>query len=148
MSLVPRLEQSHRQIQNGLCLLLGMPPGSLQAELGEPQSIPLPPAEVVVGDALSHGRCHEFRPAGPDAVGRFAASAPRSADADRARACVRRLAAPALALTRPSFAQGLARHTLAEQKASFLPRQTSGAQEERTRTSAKPPHRSTGFQPM
>ena len=48
-SLLPQLEQSHRQVQNGLCLLLGMPPGSLQAELGAPQPIPTPPAEVVVG---------------------------------------------------------------------------------------------------
>jgi NodT family efflux transporter outer membrane factor (OMF) lipoprotein len=48
-SLIPRLEQSHRQIQNGLCLLMGMPPGSLQAELSETQPIPLPSAEVVVG---------------------------------------------------------------------------------------------------
>jgi NodT family efflux transporter outer membrane factor (OMF) lipoprotein len=48
-SLIPRLEQTHRQVQNSLCLLLGMPPGSLQAELGEPRPIPTPPAEVVVG---------------------------------------------------------------------------------------------------
>jgi NodT family efflux transporter outer membrane factor (OMF) lipoprotein len=48
-SLIPRLEQLHRQVQNGLCLLLGLPPGSLQAELAEPRPIPVPPAEVVVG---------------------------------------------------------------------------------------------------
>ena len=48
-SLIPRLEQLHRQVQNGLCLLLGLPPGSLQAELAEPRPIPVPPAAVVVG---------------------------------------------------------------------------------------------------
>lgn len=48
-SLLPQLEQSHRQVQNGLCLLLGLPSGSLEAELGEPRPIPAPPAEVVVG---------------------------------------------------------------------------------------------------
>lgn len=48
-SLLPQLEQAHRQVQNGLCLLLGMSPGSLTAELGEPRPIPRPPAEVVVG---------------------------------------------------------------------------------------------------
>lgn len=48
-SLIPKLEEAHRRVQNGLCLLLGMPPGSLQAELAEPQPIPTAPAEVVVG---------------------------------------------------------------------------------------------------
>jgi NodT family efflux transporter outer membrane factor (OMF) lipoprotein len=48
-SLLPKLEESHRRVQNGLCLLLAMPPGSLQAELGESRPIPAAPAEVVVG---------------------------------------------------------------------------------------------------
>ncbi|MCL4206762.1 MAG: efflux transporter outer membrane subunit [Pirellulaceae bacterium] len=48
-SLIPRLEQAHRQVQNGLCVLVGRPPGSLQAELSEPRPIPSPPAEVAVG---------------------------------------------------------------------------------------------------
>lgn len=48
-SLIPKFEEAHRRVQNGLCLLLGMPPGSLQAELGEPRPIPAAPAEVVVG---------------------------------------------------------------------------------------------------
>lgn len=48
-SLIPRFDEAHRRVQNGLCLLVGMPPGSLQAELGEPRPIPAAPAEVVVG---------------------------------------------------------------------------------------------------
>lgn len=48
-SLIPRLDQGRRQIQNGLNLLLGLPPGSLDAMLDEPHPIPVPPAEVVVG---------------------------------------------------------------------------------------------------
>jgi NodT family efflux transporter outer membrane factor (OMF) lipoprotein len=48
-SLVPQLEQAHRQVQNGLCLLLDMPPGSLREELAEPRPIPVPPAEVAIG---------------------------------------------------------------------------------------------------
>jgi NodT family efflux transporter outer membrane factor (OMF) lipoprotein len=48
-SLLPQLEQAHRQVQNGLCLLLGMPPGSLQSELAEPRPVPVPPAEVAIG---------------------------------------------------------------------------------------------------
>ena len=48
-SLIPLLEQAHRQIQNGLCLLVGTPPGSLRAELGELRPTPVPPADVVVG---------------------------------------------------------------------------------------------------
>lgn len=48
-SLVPKLEEAHRRVQNGLCLLVGMPPGSLGAELGEPRPIPAAPVEVVVG---------------------------------------------------------------------------------------------------
>jgi outer membrane protein TolC len=36
-------------VQNGLCLLVGLPPGSLQAELSEPRPTPETPAEVVVG---------------------------------------------------------------------------------------------------
>lgn len=48
-SLIPKFEEAHRQVQNALCLLVGMPPGSLDAELVEPGPIPTPPAEVVVG---------------------------------------------------------------------------------------------------
>jgi len=48
-SLIPKLEEAHRRVQNGLCLLVGMPPGSLPAELAEPRPIPTAPAEVVVG---------------------------------------------------------------------------------------------------
>ncbi len=48
-SLIPKLDEAHRRVQNGLCLLLGLPPGSLQAELAEPRPIPQAPAEVVVG---------------------------------------------------------------------------------------------------
>ena len=48
-SLIPMLEEAHRKVQNALCLLLGMPPGSLEAELAQPAPIPAPPAEVVVG---------------------------------------------------------------------------------------------------
>lgn len=48
-SLIPKLEEAHRRVQNGLCLLVGMPPGSLHAELGEPRPIPAVPPEVVVG---------------------------------------------------------------------------------------------------
>ncbi len=48
-SLIPRFDEAHRRVQNGLCLLVGMPPGSLQAELGEARPIPAAPAEVVVG---------------------------------------------------------------------------------------------------
>lgn len=48
-SFIPKLEEAHRRVQNGLCLLLGMPSGSLQAELSEPRPIPAAPAEVVVG---------------------------------------------------------------------------------------------------
>ncbi len=48
-SLIPKFKEAHRRVQNGLCLLVGMPPGSLQAELGEPRPIPAAPADVVVG---------------------------------------------------------------------------------------------------
>ncbi len=48
-SLIPKLEEAHRRVQNGLCLLVGMSPGSLQVELAEPRPIPAVPAEVVVG---------------------------------------------------------------------------------------------------
>ncbi len=48
-SFIPKLEEAHRRIQNALCLLVGMPPGSLQVELGASGPIPTPPAEVVAG---------------------------------------------------------------------------------------------------
>lgn len=48
-SMIPKLEQGHRQIANALCLLLGLPPGSLEAELSPPAPVPVPPPEVVVG---------------------------------------------------------------------------------------------------
>ncbi len=48
-SLIPQAEESLRKMQNVLCLLLGVPPGSLDVQLREPMPIPTPPAEVVVG---------------------------------------------------------------------------------------------------
>ncbi len=48
-SALPQLEEAHRRVQNALCLLVGMPPGSLQADLSEPRPIPAAPAEVVIG---------------------------------------------------------------------------------------------------
>lgn len=48
-SALPQLEEAHRRVQNALCVLLGMPPGTLQDELGESRPIPAAPAEVVVG---------------------------------------------------------------------------------------------------
>jgi NodT family efflux transporter outer membrane factor (OMF) lipoprotein len=48
-SLIPKLDEAHRRVRNGLCLLAGVPPGGLDAELDQPQPIPAAPAEVVVG---------------------------------------------------------------------------------------------------
>jgi NodT family efflux transporter outer membrane factor (OMF) lipoprotein len=48
-SLIPPLRASIRQVTNALCLLLGQPPGALDAQLGAGGSIPAAPAEVTVG---------------------------------------------------------------------------------------------------
>ncbi len=48
-SLVPALEENHRKVQNALCILLGIPPRSLQEELGQPRPIPTAPPQVVAG---------------------------------------------------------------------------------------------------
>ena len=48
-SLVPVLEISLRQAKNGLSVLLGMPPGDLQALLKGPALIPTAPRDVAVG---------------------------------------------------------------------------------------------------
>ena len=47
-SLIPVQEQFIRTTQNALCVLLGVPPRDLEAELGE-STIPEPPTDVVVG---------------------------------------------------------------------------------------------------
>ncbi|CAB5122304.1 Efflux transport system, outer membrane factor (OMF) lipoprotein [Olavius algarvensis associated proteobacterium Delta 3] len=48
-ALIPALEISLRQAQNGLSVLLGRPPGDLQDILGDPSPIPTAPAQVAVG---------------------------------------------------------------------------------------------------
>jgi NodT family efflux transporter outer membrane factor (OMF) lipoprotein len=48
-ALVPPLRAAIRQVKNALCLLLGKPPGALDAELAAGAVIPAPPAEVTVG---------------------------------------------------------------------------------------------------
>ena len=48
-STIPVLEISVRQAQNGLCVLLGVPPGNLSELLKGPGPIPGAPAEVAVG---------------------------------------------------------------------------------------------------
>ena len=48
-SLVPGLKTGRRRAQNRLCILLGMPPRSLEAELGPNGAIPAAPQEIVVG---------------------------------------------------------------------------------------------------
>ena len=48
-SFVPALEENHRKVQNALCILLGIPPRSLQEELGQPRPIPTAAPQVVVG---------------------------------------------------------------------------------------------------
>ena len=46
---IPTLEQQIHQTRNRLAVLLGQTPGSLDAELDAPGSIPVPPIEVAVG---------------------------------------------------------------------------------------------------
>lgn len=46
---IPLLEQGRREASNALCVLRGMPPADLAAELGATGVIPPPPAEVAVG---------------------------------------------------------------------------------------------------
>lgn len=48
-SLIPTLQENHRKVQNGLCILMGVPPRDLTGELDSPGTIPVAPAEVVVG---------------------------------------------------------------------------------------------------
>ena len=48
-SLIPTLEENQRKVQNGLCILLGMPPSDLQEELGGLASIPSAPPEIALG---------------------------------------------------------------------------------------------------
>jgi NodT family efflux transporter outer membrane factor (OMF) lipoprotein len=48
-ALIPALEQAHRQAQNHLCILMGMPPQDLQARLGGPGKIPHTRPEVAIG---------------------------------------------------------------------------------------------------
>jgi NodT family efflux transporter outer membrane factor (OMF) lipoprotein len=48
-SLIPMLEESHRKLQNALCILMGMPPQDLQLNRDGPHPIPEAPTEVVVG---------------------------------------------------------------------------------------------------
>jgi NodT family efflux transporter outer membrane factor (OMF) lipoprotein len=47
-ALVPKLEIAHRQAQNRLCILLGMPPQDMDQDLGA-GAIPKPPLEAAVG---------------------------------------------------------------------------------------------------
>jgi NodT family efflux transporter outer membrane factor (OMF) lipoprotein len=46
---IPTLEAQLRQAQNGLCVLLGLPPQHLTEELQGPRKIPAPPHTVAVG---------------------------------------------------------------------------------------------------
>ncbi len=46
---IPMLDRQIRQAQNGLCVLLGMPPGDLTELLADSSGIPAPPPEVAVG---------------------------------------------------------------------------------------------------
>ncbi len=48
-AVVPQFEASIRQAQNALCVLLGVPPGSLDHLLGDRSAIPQAPLEVAVG---------------------------------------------------------------------------------------------------
>ncbi len=46
---IPTLERQLRQVKNGLCVLLGLPPRHLTEELQGPGDIPAPPPTVAVG---------------------------------------------------------------------------------------------------
>ena len=48
-ALIPRLETSLRQAENGLAILLGILPAEVQPLLGGPRPIPIAPAQVAVG---------------------------------------------------------------------------------------------------
>ncbi len=48
-SLIPTFQIGERQTQNRLCVLMGIPPHDLQKEVGPSGTVPVPPAEVVVG---------------------------------------------------------------------------------------------------
>ncbi len=49
LALIPALENGLRQAKNALSVLLGMPPSDLEAILGGPGRIPIPPPEVAIG---------------------------------------------------------------------------------------------------
>ena len=58
-AILPLLEQQLRQVQNRLAVLLGVPPGSLDEELGDAADLPVPPLVVAVGvpaEVLRRGR--------------------------------------------------------------------------------------------
>ncbi len=46
---IPALQIEHRKAQNRLCVLLGIPPGSLQEQLAGPPQVPAAPSQAVVG---------------------------------------------------------------------------------------------------
>ncbi len=48
-ALIPLLQDGHRQSQNRLCILLGMPTHDLRELLGEASTIPQPPKEIGIG---------------------------------------------------------------------------------------------------
>lgn len=48
-TLIPALEIGHRTAQNRLCILLGMPPHDLRAELGPVRPIPTSPPAIALG---------------------------------------------------------------------------------------------------
>lgn len=52
-SLVAALEASRDEIGDGLAVLVGKPPGALDERLAPRRAIPLPPAEVSIGDPTS-----------------------------------------------------------------------------------------------
>ena len=50
---MPSIEADIASYQNALAVLLGQTPGSMDAELQDSRDIPLPPAEVAIGDPTS-----------------------------------------------------------------------------------------------
>ncbi len=46
---IPPLEAAIRQTRNALCILLGKPPGSLDARLAAPAAIPIAPESIAIG---------------------------------------------------------------------------------------------------
>ncbi len=49
LAFVPFLEDSLRQAETSMCVLLGRTPSDLAAELGDPRPVPAAPAEIAVG---------------------------------------------------------------------------------------------------